>query len=890
MKSKLLLLASLLLLSAGNAQAQSWKPVNNGNLAGLEKTERVAMPSAYHLFSTDLTQLKGILATAPARKLGVPSTVVLTFPDADGKLQHYRMYEASVMHPTLAAAHPDMQSYAGQGIEDPTATIRISVTSWGFHAMILSAKGTFYIDPYTTNLQNYIVYKKADLVEDRQFTCHVEESTSAERTIQSEQSALSSDSKLRTYRLAMACTIEYARYHYARAGLTNGTEAQKKAAVLAAMVVTVTRVNSVYEKELAVTLELVANNDVLIFITTDSFSNTNASALIGESQSIITAAIGTANFDIGHTVSTGGGGLAGLGVICNAGNKARGITGSPAPVGDTYDIDYVAHEVGHQFGGSHTFNGISGSCDGNQEPAYAVEPGGGTTIMAYAGLCVSGNIQANSNDYFNTVSLDQIYAVLRATSCAVETTINNTAPAAATIPSRSIPFGTAFILKGTEATDAEGDALTYSWEQTNANGTNVDRPTATSTNGPNFRSLVPGTSRDRYMPQLSDVLAGNLTPTWEIIPSVVRTLNFAYTIRDNNVNGGQTFKRAAVVFVRNAGPFRVTSQSAADIIWMPGEQQTITWDVAGTTANSINTSAVNILLSTDNGLTFNTVLAAGTDNDGSEAITVPNILTANCRIKIEPVDNIYYAVNSTPFAIGVSVSNECNTDVNNAAIAIPDNTPAFTTSTIDVDGVDNITSVVVNVNITHTAIGDLVVKAISPAGTEVVLWQQRCTTNDDLIINFSDSGSNASCATTEFGNTYRPTSPLSAFAGQDPTGTWTLAVADLAAANTGTLNNWSLTICGQVFTSLNATQYNLKDFALYPNPNNGSFTVQFTPDSQEAIGITVHDMRGREVFRNNYTSKGLFNNNINLQNAQSGIYMVTVQNGSRKEVRKVVIK
>ncbi|WP_160749515.1 reprolysin-like metallopeptidase [Flavobacterium sp. Sd200] len=892
MKSKLLLLASLLLLNLGNARAQYWKPVNNGNLAGLEKTERMAMPSAYHLFSVDLAQLNNTLHTAPSRKAGVPSNVIVAFPGTDGKLQHFRLYEASVMSPELAAKHQDMQSYTGQGVEDPTATIRISVTSWGFHGMVLSAKGTYFIDPYTTDLKNYIVYKKSDLVEDRQFTCHVESEveTSAQRAIESEQSVLSNDSSLRTYRLAMACTIEYARYHYVRAGLTNGTEAQKKAAVLAAMVVTVTRVNSVYEKELAVTLELVPNNEDIIFITSDSFDNTNANTLITQSQTVITAAIGTANFDIGHTVSTGGGGLAGLGVICNSNNKARGITGSSAPVGDPYDIDFVAHEVGHQFGGSHTFNGISGSCQGNQEPAYAVEPGGGTTIMAYAGLCVTGDIQTNSDDYFHTVTLDQIYAVLRSTSCAVETTINNTAPDVPTVGVRSIPYGTAFILKGSEATDAEGDALTYSWEQTNANGTNVNRPTATSTNGPNFRSLPPTTERDRYFPQLSDVLAGNLTPTWEVIPSVARTLTFAYTVRDNSALGGQTSKRGTSVLVRNVGPFVVTSQAEAGITWIPGEQQTITWDVAGTTGSGVNTSQVNILLSTNSGLTFDTVLASATDNDGSETITVPNILNGNCRIKVEPVDNIYYAVNASVFAIGVSVSEECNTNANTASVTIPDNDPAFTTSTIEVtDGVDNVTSVTVNVNITHTGVGDLIVKAINPVGTEVILWQQRCTTNDDLIINFSDAGSNAICATTEFGFTYKPSTPLSAFNGQEANGTWTLAVSDNAAQNTGTLNNWSLTICGQVFTPLSATQFNLKDFALYPNPNNGSFNVQFTPQSQDATVIKVHDMRGREVFSSNYTATGMFNNSINLQNAQSGIYMVTVQNGSRKEVRKVVV-
>lgn len=892
MKSKLLLAASLLLFGFSNAQTPSWKPVNEGSLAGTEKTERASLPANYHLFSADLAGLKAVFGTAPSRSEGITSTVIIPLPDATGKIQHYRMYEAGVMQPGLAAAHSDMQSYAGQGIEDPAATIRISITQYGLHAMVLSPRGTEYIDPYTKDLKNYIVYRKADLTERRQFNCQVEESQNAHRTAASAQAVFSNDSSLRTYRLAMACTREYAAYHIAAAGVGGQPIAVRRAAVLAAMVVTVTRLNGVYEREVALTMQLVDNNESIIFITSDNFSNGQDGTLINESQTQITNIIGTENFDIGHTVGTGFSGLAQRGSVCNDGAKARGITGSNAPVGDTFDIDFVAHEIGHQFGASHTFNGTGGSCGGNENDATAVEPGSGTTIMAYAGLCEAGNVQSNSDDYFHTVNLEEIFELLQFTSCATETPIANTAPNVPSLSSRTIPKSTAFVLRSGNAVDQQGDAITYCWEQTNANGTNVNVPGPNNTSGPNFRSKPPVESRNRYMPELNDVLSGNLTPDWEIVPAVGRTLTFAVTVRDNNVLGGQTTRRNFTVNVNGtAGPFVVTSQSGENISWEQNSAQTVTWDVAGTNANNVNTSLVNILLSTDGGQTFTTVLAEGTANDGSETITVPNILATDCRIMVEAVNNIYYAVNQSVFAIGYSVSTECNTFTSNTAIAIPDNNPVFTTSSLAVEGIDSVSSVTVNVNATHTALGNLRINLINPEGTAVELWQGRCTLNDNMNITFSDEATTISpCGNTNGGNTYLPGQPLSGFNGQNGTGNWNLAFADTINSNTGTLNSWELTVCGQVFTPLAASQFNLKDFTLYPNPNNGSFTVQFAPDAQSAIGIAVHDMRGREVYKNNYTGSGLFSNTINLQNAQSGVYMVTVQNGTRKEVRKVVVK
>lgn len=885
-KILLLTVIAIFAFASGYSQTALWTKTSEERLSVLEKADRSSTPREYQLFQLNLVGLKSQLQSAPSRENGTVSNVIIAFPNAEGKLENYRIYEASVMESSLAASHPEIQSYVGQGIDDPTSKIHFTTTIFGLHTMTLSGRGTYYIDPYTTDLQNYIVYNKSSLTSSRNFECLVEESDETPPP----PSLLASDGKFRTYRLAMACTIEYAAYHISAAGLTGGTLAQKKAAVLAAMVVTVARVNSVYEIDMSLKMQLIANNEDIIFVDTDSFTDNDASALINESQSVINAAIGNANYDIGHTVSTGGGGLAGLGVVCVTNQKARGITGSSSPVGDPYDIDYVAHEMGHQFGAQHTFNN---SCSGNRSAASAMEPGSGSTVMAYAGICAP-NVQNNSDAYFHARSIEQMVAHITGSgNCVAGTNNGNTPPVIAALTSYTIPKGTAFILKG-NATDANGDALTYCWEQVNA-GATTSSPSATTTDSnPNFRSLSPSTSPNRYMPVLSSVLSGNLTPTWEVIPSVARTMNFALTVRDNRTpNGGQTARQnMTVTFNGTAGPFAVTSQNVDGISWTQGQTQTVTWNVAGTTANSINTANVNILLSTDGGQTFSTVLVANTPNDGSQAITVPNVAAPFCRIMVEAVGNIYYAVNSTPFAIGYTVTNTCNTYTNTTALSIPDGTGAnvggtVVTSTISVPVTYNITDINVTMNVSHTYIQDLVSAINHPDATQVYLVNRICDSEDAFNITFSDGAGTISC--TALTGTYDPYAPLSAFNGKAANGTYTLLLRDMYNGDTGTLNSWSIQVCSQV-TTLSTENFGLADFKIYPNPNNGAFNVQFSSDSSNDIKIGVHDIRGRQIFDKSYQNTGLFSESLELNNVQAGVYLVTVQDGDRKEVKKIVVE
>ncbi|MEL1244720.1 reprolysin-like metallopeptidase [Flavobacterium sp. DGU11] len=882
---KRILLSFILLFSFtfGYSQSAVWSPVPKERLAVANKLDRGSTPMAFSTFRINLPELESRLLAAPPRNSGQMSAVIIPFPTGEGKLENFRVYEASVMHPDLAAQHPDIKSYVGQGIENPAATVRFSITIFGVHAMILSDKGTSYTDPYTTDLQNYIAYKKSSLKAPRTFHCDVA-SESLDAVPPPPPSAQANDGLFRTYRLALACTVEYAAFQINAAGVGAGTLAQKKAAVLAAMNVTMTRVNGLYEKDMSLTMQIVPTNENVIFVTSDNLTNNDESIMIDEIQQIMNAGIGSANYDIGHVVGTSDGGIASLGCVCSS-FKAQGVTGNPSPVGDSFDIDYVAHEMGHQFGANHSFNNSY-----QRSASNAVEPGSGSTIMAYAGISPP-NVQSNSDDYFHAISLAQMFTFVNNDGgCAAEVANNNNPPVIAALPNYTIPKSTAFILKG-NATDADGDALTYCWEQTNANGapSTVDvTPLPTSTTGPNFRSLNPSVSPNRYMPVLSSVINNNLTPTWEVVPSVGRTMNFALTVRDNNTpNGGQTARSNMTVTVSNsAGPFAVTSQSAANLSWNQGSTQTITWNVAGTTANNINTANVNIRLSTDGGLTFPTVLAANTPNDGTQDITAPNVSAPFCRIMVEAVGNIYYAVNPTPFAIGVTVVTTCNTYTNTTAVAIPDNSANYTLSTINVPASAIISNVKIGVNITHPYISDLGIIVARPDNTQATLWEGQCGDSSNINVTFSDSGSGVSCGSPTTG-TILPVNPLSVFAGQQAQGNWILAFADFGLGDTGTLNSWSVEVCSQ---TINATSsFGLQDFTLYPNPNTGSFTVSFTSDTGNAIKVGVHDMRGRQVFENSYENTGLFSGNVNLSNIQSGVYLVTVQDGARREVRKIVV-
>lgn len=883
---KILLLLLTIVSVAGHAQDRFWQKTNDAKLSSLEKLERGSSPKEYQLFHLNIEALKEAMLQAPAISGNQTSDVVISFPNADGKLEKFRVYESSVLESELQARHPELRSFVAQGIDNPEANMHLSSTIFGIHGMIRSSKGTYYIDPYTTDLKNYVVYNKSALGSSRPFSCGAYNVESDQPKMDIENQVFANDALLRTYRMAMTCTNEYSAFHVNRAGLAGGTLAQKKTAVLNAMGVTVTRLNSIYEIDFALRMVLINANENLIFIDSDPFTN-DAEAMIGEIQSVVDGIVGFNSYDIGHGSCTSDGGIAATPSVCTS-NKARGCTGQPNPVGDPFDIDYVAHEVGHQFSAYHTMNN---NC--NRETGYAVEPGSGSTIMAYAGICAP-NVQNNSDAYFHARSMEQIYNYIRGGgACAATTTLANNAPTIAPLTSYTIPKGTAFVLKGNGSDANANDVLTYTWEQMNS-GANTNVPDAnTTTSNPNFRSVAPSTSPNRYMPNLASVVAGNLTPTWEVIPNVQRTMNFALTARDNRIGGGQTARQnMTVTFNAATGPFKVTSQASDGISYTQNSSQTVTWDVAGTNAAPIGTSNVNIWLSTDGGQTFNVPLAMNTPNDGTEAVTLPNTAAPYCRIMVEAVGNIYYAVNSKAFAIGYVVQTTCNTYNNTTALTIPDGTAtapgAVVASTISIPVTQTISDINVRVNVSHTYFSDLTIALNHPDGTQVFLANGLCPgATSGFNITFDDAGSGVVCSANVTG-TYAPAASLSAFNGKPANGNYTLLLRDNARLDTGNLNNWSIEVCSQTVT-LSTENFGLADFKIYPNPNNGNFNVQFASNSGNAVQISVTDIRGRQIFTKEYQNTGMFDQNLNLSNVQSGMYMVTVQDGERKEVKKIIV-
>jgi len=667
----------MLVVSWGYSQRNTfWTPAAEPTAAGRLATT-AAQPSSYVLFDLDIQSLRSVLTTAPVRGAsnGRSSELIVTFPTPDGTLENFRITEASVLHPDLAKKYPGIASYAGQGIDDPTATLRFSVSNQlGFHGMVLSSsKHTYYIDPYSADRTKYSVYRRESLTSTEIFRCLTPDGDGNAEGRRSDATGRTNDKKLRKYRLALSCNAEYGNIF---AGST-GTDAQKKANILAQMNVTMTRVNGVYEHDLAVTMEIVPNNDLIIY-----YGSTSADPWSGEyntkTQQVIDAAIGNANYDIGHNFNTSGGGNAGcIACVCTTGSKGSGYTGSSNPTGDAFDIDYVAHEMGHQFGGYHT-QSSSGCRSGSG--LTEVEPGSGSTIMSYAGICPA-NVQAHSDAYFHYVNIRDISANIQtgnSSSCAQVVNLTNNPPTANAGADYVIPKSTAFVLRG-QGSDPDGDAITFNWEQNDPGNPNSSAaPTPTRTVGPMFRSWEATASPDRYFPRIADVVANNLAPTWEVIPSVARPLNFALTVRDNKAGGGQTSDDLMLVTVNGtAGPFIVSAPNTA-VSWASGSSQTVTWNVASTNVSPVNCLNVNILLSTDGGFTYPITLLANTPNDGSQAVTLPAISSTTCRVKVEAADNIFYDISNVNFTIGGSATCTATVPTGLAASAITSSSATLT--------------------------------------------------------------------------------------------------------------------------------------------------------------------------------------------------------------------
>jgi len=1078
----------------GFAQTErAWKSVSSPTSKLSKNALRQSFPKEFKLFQLEGSDLRQVLQSAPERSFSRQGKgVVISIPNADGSLERFEVFEASNFDAALQAQFPQIRAYAGKGLDDKSAVLRLSSAPSGFSGMILrSGKKSEFIENYSEDGKTYAVFHSSRDNGGLPWECSTDEAaiiSKAARQADETQAPASNSGELLTFRLAMSTNGEYTQYH-------GGTVAS----ALVAINNTITRVNGVFERDLAIHLTIIPQSTQVIFTNaaTDPYS-TNLNQWNNQLQNTLTNVIGEANYDVGHMFgASGGGGNAGcIGCVCENG-KGSGIT-SPAdnvPMGDTFDIDYVAHELGHQFGANHTFShGVEGS-------GVNVEPGSGSTIMAYAGI-TNYNVQMNSDDYFVYASIKQIQDNMVDKTCPVRTPITNPAPVVNAGRDYTIPRGTPFVLTGS-ATDEGGDTLSYCWEQNDSATTQQGASSVASPNktgGPIFRSYDPVLSPSRYFPRLATVL-NNMTVTnsvgtvpsiiaVEAIPNVTRQLNFVLTARDVLGAGvGQTGSDAVVVNVNAAaGPFLVTSPNTA-VNFAAASNQTITWNVAGTTANNVNAAYVDIFLSTDGGQTYPLQLASKVPNDGSEVVTIPNVPGTTNRIMVKGYDHIFYDLSNVNFTITEAVStfsvayspagggqnidacasqgvtftipytafngfagaatfsvtgqpagttatfspetisasgdvtltlsdmestpnglysllvsvtadgttktvplyvriygndfvpvsltapadntaalatsvgltwesqsnatsykvevaldeafafpiaittvtgtsyqltnltegttyfwrvqpiNDCATGAystvnsfrtgqvacgtvytsTNVPLTINQNVPNVINSTITVPAGVIASSITVTAVGTHTYVGDLSFELISPSGTQIPLVAEACGSGDNFNVTFSDAGSALACtiAAPSLNGTIVPASPLSAISGQSAAGNWTLRISDGYNGDGGTLTAWSISMCSP---QLATPETSIQDFAIYPNPNNGNFNIQFTPNGSNDVEVNVHDIRGREIFNRKYQSNGLFNENLQLDGASSGIYLVTVQSGNAKVTRKIVIE
>ncbi|MBK8464478.1 MAG: hypothetical protein IPL32_01480 [Chloracidobacterium sp.] len=669
------------------------------------------LPSAYETFRLNKAALKALLNQAPEEFSG-RAPVILSLPMPDGSFGRFQIEHSLIVERGLLKNYPELgETYRGFGIDDPTAFVRFDFLPSGFHSMIFSTNGTVMVDPYAQgDTDNYISYFKNDAQRPSNgFECEVKDETGFDAvtrlnkelesfeflsrpTANAPAPEVTSGTQLRTYRLALAANNEYC----------SAVGGNTVAGCLAAEVLIMNRVNGVYEKDLAMRMVIIANNNLIVYAgdnltcpvpggstacTSANDPYGNGTEALGQNTPNLNTVIGTANYDIGHVFTTGSGGVANLGVPCGA-SKGGGTTGLPNPVGDPFAIDYVAHEMGHQWGANHTFNSTAGGCGGgNRSAGSAYEVGSGITIMAYAGLCAPQDLANNSIDTFHVKSLEVIVAYSQTgqgNTCAVTTASGNTPPTVTGPGNFNIPKLTPFSLTATATDPDAGDSITYDWQEYDLG----PAPTTTLNSDqdgqarPIFRPFLPTASGTRTFPRLTNILNNaNVPPTstggfltGEILPSITRTMTFQVVARDNHPGTGGINTATSLVNVDgNSGPFTVTSPNTA-VSFVGNTFQTVTWDVANTSSAPVNAANVRISMSTDGGNTFPTVLAASTANDGSQDVLIPNTPSTTARIKVEAVGNIFFDISNTNFTVTAGSGNTPTPTATSTGSSTPTNT------------------------------------------------------------------------------------------------------------------------------------------------------------------------------------------------------------------------
>ena len=617
-------------ISARSASLSSEKGIQNARKLTLDTS---AMKSI--LFNDEQSGLAG----RPQHGISID------LPLPNGENVSVTLEPTTLLPQSLSEKFPTIRTYKIAIASAAIRSGRLDYTNQGFHAMLLTSKGeTVLIDPTNNHgSSEYLSYMKADQHNDHPHQCSTPEAHdhSAFSDIQSrfEQAARTANGMVE-YRIAIAATAEYT----SRQGGT-------VASALSAIVTTLGRVNHVYEQSLGVRLSLVENNDQIIYTqsSTDPYSNFDIDAMLGENQTNLDRVIGNSNYDIGHVFGSSGGGLAYIGSLCNNSRKAMAASGINSPFSDTFDIDFVAHELGHQFGATHTFNGILGICTtGARTARSAFEPGSGSSIMSYAGGCGTDDLQNNADAMFHSGNIQQIQQNMlsgTASSCGIQHSSTNKSPSISAGSHHTIPANTPFELSAT-ATDADGDSLLYSWEQVDI-GTATTLKTDTG-NNPLFRIFKPNQSQSRSFPSMK-TLTGREYINGEMLPQSDRVMKFQVAVYDGH--NSPSIDQTQITVSNTGQAFSLKSPLSG---YKQDSYSTINWNTANTQNAPINCSAVDLHLSTDNGESFDFHIARGISNNGSAIVYIPANVpdSTTARFKLSCSSNIFFSISSQSFSIG----------------------------------------------------------------------------------------------------------------------------------------------------------------------------------------------------------------------------------------------
>lgn len=642
------------LLSFNATASALWTPVSNKDT---NKSQSASSPYiAGKQFSLDLARLKSDLATDAAQQ-----TIIL--PSPEGNMVSFKLVPNTVMPKDLQARYPEIRTYTGYSETASDKPAAITISPYGVNAMYSRNKDWVHVvaEKKADKNSNYVAYYSKQAPRPINFQ-------SISDVITPESQPLTSDVLALDIPTATGNTINYYRLALTSTGEFSRTQGGTKEGVMTEYANLVNRMNQVFLSDLAIQFQLVSDTDKLIFLdpSTDPFTNNDKLTDINTNQITTDDEIGNDEYDIGHLLGTSAGGVARLWSLCSSGNKAHAYSSLQPDLGaggDAFYFRVVMHEIGHQLGANHTFNGVtSGSCsEGNHNPSTGYEPGGGSTIMAYAGLCSGQDLQDNSDPLYHASSITEMRAHINIVSggtCGVPSAdivnpLTPTTPPVVSVAQSNyvIPANTPFSLTAT-ATDTDNDELTYIWEQINAGG-ELGKTSGfldmNQDNGHNplFRSFTPVVEPTRYFPKLENVL-NNTSENGEVIPTTTRELDFRVTVRDNN--GGVNADDINVSVVNTGEAFSLSQPSCGDI-WVGNETVDISWNTGDSELSPISCSNVDILLDTSSENSFSTTIASGIINNGQASVTIPSVDSDQSRLMIKCSDNVFYAVNPSAFKV-----------------------------------------------------------------------------------------------------------------------------------------------------------------------------------------------------------------------------------------------